>query len=223
MMVVRICAIALACVALSAPALSHPHAWIETRSDVVFDDDGRITAINVEWVFDQWYSELAVEGLDTNNDGYYSAGELHPLARENLIALKDYGYFVYARLGGKAVDYAEVSQYGMIYNSGSLMMYFTLPLAEPIDPFGGEFVYRIYDPSFFIAIDFAETKPLAALGNLPEPCGIELRPPPTGAEIESTKNMLAEKDAEWQPPEEQDFGSMFAQPVAVVCKPKSGA
>jgi ABC-type uncharacterized transport system substrate-binding protein len=86
---------------VSAPALSHPHAWIETRSDVVFDDDGRITAINVEWVFDQWYSELAVEGLDTNNDGYYSAGELHPLARENLIALKDYGYFVYARSGGE--------------------------------------------------------------------------------------------------------------------------
>jgi hypothetical protein len=75
----------------------------------------------------------------------------------------------------------------MIYNSGSLMMYFTLPLAEPIDPFAGEFVYRIYDPSFFIAIDFAETKPLAALGNLPEPCAIELRPPPTGAEIESTR------------------------------------
>jgi ABC-type uncharacterized transport system substrate-binding protein len=211
------------CGGWGGPTLAHPHACFVTRSDVVFDDEGRIAAINVEWVLDPWYSEMAVEGLDTNNDGYYSAGELRPLARENIIALKDYNYFVYARSDGQPVDYAEVSQYGMIYTNGTLMMHFTVPLAEPLDPFATQFVYRIYDPSFFIAIDFAEDKPLAALGTPPEPCTIELRAPPTGAEIEATREMLAEKAAEWQPMEEVDFGAMFAQPVAVVCKTKTGA
>jgi ABC-type uncharacterized transport system substrate-binding protein len=215
--------VALTCAAFGSPALAHPHAWIETRSDVVFNDEGRIVAINIEWDFDQGYSEMAIEGLDTNGDGYYSAGELRPLARENIIALKDYDYFVKARSGGDPVTYAEVTQYGMIYSSGTLKMHFTVPLAAPIDPFAAEFVYRIYDPSFFIAIDFAANKPLALLGNPPSPCRIELRPAPTGAEIETTRGMLAEKDQEWQPPEEEDFGSMFAQPVAVVCKPKTGA
>jgi hypothetical protein len=64
---------------------------------------------------------------------------------------------------------------------------------------------------------------LALLGNAPSPCTIELRAAPTGAEIETTRDMLAEKDQDWQPPEEDDFGSMFARPVAVVCKPKTGA
>jgi ABC-type uncharacterized transport system substrate-binding protein len=223
MTVLRCCAVALACVAFGSPALAHPHAWIETRSDVVFDDQGRIAAINIEWDFDQWYSEMAVEGLDVNNDGFYSAGELRPLARENLIALKDYDYFVKARVGTVPVEYDDVTQYGMIYSSGTLKMHFTIPLAEPVDPFSAEFVYRVYDPSFFIAIDFAENSPLALLGNVPEPCSIELRPAPTGAEIDATRNMLAEKDQEWQPPEEYDFGSMFAQPAAVVCKPKTAA
>jgi ABC-type uncharacterized transport system substrate-binding protein len=223
MRALRCCAVALACVAFATPALTHPHAWIETRSDVVFDDQGRIAAINVEWDFDQWYSEMAVEGLDENGDGFYSAGELRPLARENLIALKDYDYFVKARAGAEAVKYGDVSQYGMIYSNGILKMHFTLPLAQPVDPFAAEFVYRIYDPSFYIAIDFAENNPLALLGNPPDPCRIELRPAPTGAEIEATRDMLAEKGQDWQPPEEDDFGSMFAQPVAVVCKPKTGA
>jgi ABC-type uncharacterized transport system substrate-binding protein len=107
MTVLRFCAAALACVALGSPALAHPHAWIETRSDVVFDDEGRIAAINVEWDFDQGYSEMAVEGLDENGDGFYSAGELHPLARENLIALKDYDYFVKARAGARRFDTAR--------------------------------------------------------------------------------------------------------------------
>ena len=223
MTVPRFCAAALACFAFGSPALAHPHAWIETRSDVVFDDEGRIAAINIEWDFDQWYSELAIEGLDVNNDGFYSAGELRPLARENLIALRDYDYFVNARAGATPVEYDDVTQYGMIYNSGTLKMHFTIPLAEPVDPFAAEFVYRVYDPSFFIAIDFAENSPLALLGNVPEPCSIELRPAPTGAEIDATRDMLAEKDQEWQPEEEYDFGSMFAQPAAVVCKPKSAA
>ena len=219
MTVLRCCAIALACLASGAPALAHPHAWIETRSDVVFDDEGRIAAINVEWDFDPGYSEMAVDGLDDNGDGYHSAGELHPLARENLIALKDYDYFIKARAGAEAVSYGEVTEYGIIYTDGTLKMHFTVPLAEPLDPFAAEFVYRIYDPSFYIAIDFAENAPLALLRNAPEPCRIELRQPPTGAEIEATRDMLAEKGKDWQAPEEDDFGSMFARPAAVVCKP----
>ncbi|MFW6077457.1 MAG: DUF1007 family protein, partial [Hyphomicrobiales bacterium] len=205
------------------PALAHPHAWIETRSDVVFDDQGRIAAINIEWDFDPGYSEMAVDGLDENGDGYHSAGELRPLARENLVALKDYNYFIKARAGAAKVEYGDVTEYGIIYSNGTLKMHFTVPLAEPHDPFDAEFVYRIYDPSYYIAIDFAEASPLTLLGNAPEPCSIELRPAPTGEEIEETRDMLAEKDQEWQPPEEDDFGSMFARPAAVVCKPKTAA
>jgi ABC-type uncharacterized transport system substrate-binding protein len=219
MIALRCCAVALACVAAANQAAAHPHAWIETRSDVVFDDEGRIAAINVEWDFDPGYSEMAVDGLDENGDGYHSAGELHPLARENLIALKDYDYFIKARAGPSAVRYGEVTEYGIIYANGTLKMHFTVPLAEPLDPFAAEFVYRIYDPSFYIAIDFAENAPLALLGNAPEPCRIELRQPPTGAEIEATRDMLAEKGKDWQAPAEDDFGSMFAQSAAVVCKP----
>ena len=223
MSALRCCVVALACGAFGSSAVAHPHAWIETRSDVVFDAKGQIAAINIEWDFDEGYSEMAVEGLDENGDGFHSAGELRPLARENLIALKDYDYFVKARAGAVAVKYADVTEYGIIYSNGTLKMHFTLPLAEPIDPFAAEFVYRVYDPSFYIAIDFAENAPLALLGHPPEPCSIELRPAPTGAEIDTTRDMLSEKGKDWQPPEEDDFGSMFARPVAVVCKPKTGA
>ena len=117
-------AVALACVAFGSPALAHPHAWIETRSDVVFDGQGKIAAINVEWDFDPNYSEMAVDGLDENGDGYHSAGELMPLARENLIALKDYDYFIKARAGADAVGYGDVSKYeidGEIRGQGSVL------------------------------------------------------------------------------------------------------
>ncbi len=33
--------------------------------------------------------------------------------------------------------------------------------------------------------------------------------------------MLSSKGQDWQPDEEEDFGALFAQPVNVICKPKT--
>ena len=72
-----------------SPASAHPHVWIEMRSDVVFNDQGEITAMNLMWTFDDAYAQMALDGLDTNGDGVYSPSELDPLTRENIASLKD--------------------------------------------------------------------------------------------------------------------------------------
>ena len=41
-----------------------------------------------------------------------------------------------------------------------------------------EFIYRIYDPTFYIAIDFVGKEPVEALGNKPKSCQIEVRKVP---------------------------------------------
>ena len=205
----------------STAASAHPHVWIENRSDVVFNDEGKIIAISVEWAFDKDYSAIAIEGLDANNDGYYSAGELQPLAAENIKALKDYDYFVYAKLGKQKVTYGEVTDFGQHHTSDILKMYFTVPLTKPIDPKAGQFSYMIYDPSFFIAIDYPDASFVSAIGNTPAGCSVEMRKPPSDEETSETRQMLSEKPADWQPDTEQDFGSLFAQPVAVICKRKT--
>ena len=69
----------LACaLGAAAPAMAHPHVWVEMRSDVVFNDQGLITALNLMWTFDDNYTQMALDGLDTNGDGVYSPDELEP-------------------------------------------------------------------------------------------------------------------------------------------------
>jgi ABC-type uncharacterized transport system substrate-binding protein len=75
---------------LAVPAAAHPHVWIDMSSDVVFDDTGMVAAINIEWTFDDGYAQMALDGLDTDGDGVYSASELEALTRENMDSLKDY-------------------------------------------------------------------------------------------------------------------------------------
>ncbi|MGI9465384.1 MAG: DUF1007 family protein [Aestuariivirgaceae bacterium] len=218
----RSAALALTFVVLgSAAASAHPHVFIQNRSDVVFNDDGKIVALAIEWAFDKDYSAVATEGLDANEDGFYSAGELEPLARENLKALKDYDYFVYAKLGKDKLAYGEVTEFGQILTDNVLKMYFTVPLKQPVDPAKNEFSYMIYDPSFFIAIDYPDASAVSSVGSKPANCAVELKKPPSDEETAQTRQMLSEKSADWQPETEQDFGSLFAQPVAVTCKPKT--
>ena len=94
MKLVRNCLAVAVCLGLaSVPAAAHPHVVIEGWSDVVFNDAGLIEAIYVEWAFDDNYSEIAIDGLDANGDGHYSAAELDVLTRENIAALKEYSLF----------------------------------------------------------------------------------------------------------------------------------
>lgn len=77
-------AVALGCLLTAAScgqAIAHPHVWIDMRSDVVFNEDGLITGLNLSWSFDDGYTQMALDGLDANGDGVYSQDELTPSPR----------------------------------------------------------------------------------------------------------------------------------------------
>jgi ABC-type uncharacterized transport system substrate-binding protein len=202
----------------AAPAMAHPHVWIEMRSDVVVNDSGLVSAINVEWTFDDGYAQAALEGLDSNSDGQYSQAELDPLTKENMESLKDYDFFTFPRAGGQKLKIGPVTEYGQIYANDRLTLHFVVPLDQPVDPRRMDFYYKIYDPDFFIAMDYAQNTPVNVIGALPQGCALDVRPVPTSEELEETRQFLATKGKEWQPDTDEDFGGMFAQPVHIACK-----
>ena len=215
-------AIALLCFAWAAgqalaPARAHPHVWIEARSDVVFDDQGRIVAINHEWTMDEMYSATAVDGLDGDGDGAYSPGELAALTKENIELLKEYSYFTHFMVDGKQAAFGDAVEAGQVWNNKRLKLHFQLPLEEPISPIARQVFYRVYDPEFFIAIEFSGADAIAVLGGKPASCQVGLQTPASDQQTEQTRSMLATKGVEWQPSAEEEFGAMFAQPITVRC------
>ena len=65
---------------LAPPADAHPHVWATVRSEILLGPNHQIIGIRHAWTFDEFYTAMAVEGLDTNKDGIYSKEELQPLA-----------------------------------------------------------------------------------------------------------------------------------------------
>lgn len=204
--------------AAATPASAHPHVWIEMRSDLVFNDQGQVTAMNLEWTFDDGYAQMALDGLDANGDGVYSQDEIAPLTKENIESLKDYDYFTVIRFDGTKQPLGPVTEFGQIWSNNKLQLHLQVPLKTPLDPTKGEIVAKVYDPDFFIALDYVKDDPVTAIGAMPKQCQIVVKPVPTDAEVEQTRAMLSTKGRDWKPDTDEDFGAIFAQPVTVQCK-----
>ncbi len=84
----------------AVPAMAHPHIWVRTSSEVLFEN-GAIVGLRHAWSFDEYYSQTAIDGLDTDKDGVYSREELAELAKVNVEALKDFAYFTFPRLASQ--------------------------------------------------------------------------------------------------------------------------
>ena len=202
----------------ATPAAAHPHVWIEMQSSIVFNDAGLIKGVDLEWTFDDGYTQMALEGLDVNGDDVYSQEELAPLTKENIISMKDYDFFTVMRVGGDQQKLGEVTEYGQIWSNNKLTLHFQVPLATPVDPKKAPFTVKVYDPEFFIALDYIKDDPVDVVGKIPAACKLDVKPVPTDAELDQTRAMLSEKGKDWKPDTSEEFGALFAQAVSIDCK-----
>jgi ABC-type uncharacterized transport system substrate-binding protein len=131
----------------AAPALAHPHVFVDGRTEVVFDAQGPITAIRNIWQFDQAFSEYAIQGLDVDDDGKLSDEELKPLAKVNVEALAEYDFFTFLTVGREKFAFTPPKEYWLEFRGGRLTLFYTLPLKEPV-PVGKGLTLEIFDPEF---------------------------------------------------------------------------
>jgi ABC-type uncharacterized transport system substrate-binding protein len=171
----RAAALALAVVGATAgSAAAHPHVFVDARVEVVFDTEGRISALRHVWRFDDAFSAFASQGLDKNGDGILSIEELQPLAKVNVDSLKDYDYFTYLRAGGKRTGFKIPTEYWLQSEDGYLTLFYTLPLMQPVKPDKIGVTIDVYDPGYFVDYQFVEKDP-AKLAEAPATCAMEIK------------------------------------------------
>ncbi len=111
-------AIAATTIAALGQAQAHPHIWVSVQTTVVYDT-GTVTGLRQRWTFDEFYSSMAIQGLDTNGDGTYDRQELDELTKVNIEGLKQFGYFTVARLGDQQLEVDEPADYFMELTEGA--------------------------------------------------------------------------------------------------------
>ncbi len=202
----------IASAAVISNAAAHPHVWIFAYSDAVFDENGQVIALNIEWEFDEFYSVVAIEGLDVNENGTYEDSELRPLATANLEALKEWDYFTKVAAGSEELTFGDISDYGSYVRNGVLTLHFILPLADPADPTEQTISYKMYDPTFYIAIDYANSDALASSGAIPDSCEMKLLEADADKDEETVVESYYESMLE-----SGTIGAIYAQTAVIAC------
>lgn len=194
----------------ATPAAAHPHAWIDLRSKVVLDDDGKVTALELAWLFDDYYTVLVAEELGTG--GQPSDELLHEIAERNLANLRDHDYFTSVTYDGVHQAVGEVTRYETEVHDGRLWMRFEVPLEQPLDPRKGDLTFAVYDPTYWIEIVHLEGEPILFSGEGAENCLGRIRQPnPTMEQVSLAAALDKDETAG------DDLGELFAETVVVSC------
>ncbi len=156
-------AIGLGLMAIAQPAVAHPHVWVEIDSEILVEGR-RITGVRHRWVFDEAYSEQAVEGLDVNKDGRIDREELAELAKINMEALPQFGYFTEVHADGQRAAAKPPTDYWLERIElppakddaakrprKALVLHFTLALEQAVELAAKDVRFAVRDSSFFIA------------------------------------------------------------------------
>jgi ABC-type uncharacterized transport system substrate-binding protein len=148
---------------VAGPARAHPHVWLTVHTEVLFDH-GTVSGVRHAWTFDEFYTAMAIEGLDANKDGRYDRQELAELAKVNMDGLKEFEYFTLAKLKESRLAFLPAEDYWLEHANGLLTLHFALPLAKPVAPDAAGLTISVFDPSYFIAFAFAKDNPVKAAG-----------------------------------------------------------
>jgi ABC-type uncharacterized transport system substrate-binding protein len=167
-------------------ALAHPHVWITFEATVLYDK-GRFTGLQHKWTFDEYYTAMAIEGLDKNKDGVYDREELAELAKVNIDGLKEFGYFTYPVLAGHDVKLKEPKDYWLEHKGGALSLHFVVEFVEPVPATAKDFAFVVQDPVFFIAFLPAKVDPIKFAEGAPKSCKATIGNPKREGEEDSDR------------------------------------
>lgn len=212
-------ALTLALTILPAPLWAHPHMFLDTSVDVLFNDAGQAASVRITWVYDDLSSlqYIADRALDMDGDGMLTPAEKATLTGFDMNWDAGFPGDTYALLGGIDQALSRPRDYTADYQGGKIITTHIRDFAAPLPlDIGQTLTIQVYDPGFYAAY----TLQSAALeyGGTARACAAQIWEPDRDAADEALLAALAEYAADEDV--EADFpaiGAAYAEEVRVTC------
>lgn len=195
----------------TAPATPHPHSWIDLESRMIFDDAGRLAAVELDWLFDAFYTAFIADEFTTA--GKPASAFLEEIAAENLANLRAYDYFTRIEQDGRRLALGDVTRFQTQIDGERLRLVFTVPLAQPIAPMGSLVTFAVYDPTYYIEVLYTDGAVPALDGLASDACSLFVMPPtPTPEQVAMAFMLDASQTGE------DGLGRHFAELAQLDCR-----
>ena len=159
----------------AGPAAAHPHVFIENKVAFVFDA-GKVTALRVNWVFDDVFSDSLLMQFDADGDGKFDDLESKAVGEGTLPNLKMFHYFTYVWVDGKKLDPIDPTEFVARADDDRIVTFqMKVPLPQPVDPRTAALATEIYDNEYYVQVDLAQQDPVSLENAADVPCGASVR------------------------------------------------
>lgn len=212
--------VAAMCGLWAGPALAHPHVFIDAGIEIGFDSEGRIAAVQVVWVYDEFYSMMAISdyGLDSGFTGALTASEREELAVIYSNWQPGYAGDLFPERNGALLALSAPFDFSADYREGRIVITHRRTLDTPVRPGEAPVVFKVYDPTYYTAYTIAAPPQLRGA----EGCSADVVLPDFTHAADQLQAALDELmgGAQGEFDIEEDFpaiGADFAEEVHVSC------
>ncbi|MGL4204549.1 MAG: DUF1007 family protein [Aeromonadaceae bacterium] len=195
---------------VSPLAEAHPHSWIDMQSELQIDEQQRLTALRLSWLFDEFYSATILD--DAKAAGHTVAQELQLFGHDTITNLAKENYLNRMTLDGQKVSFGQVSEYRTQLQDGRIRFDYTLPLKQPLPLSHHQLLFAIYDSTYYVEMLHQKEHAIRLTGPGAQGCHSSLRPPNPTDEQRMYAISLDKTDQA-----DEGLGSAFAEQISVTC------
>lgn len=135
----------------ASAAQAHPHVFIDTSLEVLFDDKARATGVRITWNYDEYFSLVVAQdhGVDQDYDGNATPDEAKALAGFDMAWDEGYPGDTYAVMGDVDLPLSPPKDWTASYKDGKIttshLRVFSAPVAVGTTPLR----VQVYDPTLY--------------------------------------------------------------------------
>lgn len=207
---------ALALVLTPISAAAHPHIFIDAGVSFIFNDAGDLSAVKIEWAYDDLYTLITLDdmGLDADGDGLITVEEQAKLVGFDMNWLDGFEGDSYLTFAEKPIELGKPETATAELVNGRLITSHIRKLATPISMAGGNVAIKLYDPTYYSAY----TLDLGAEILNRDSCMMEQIPADLGKAYDLVENLLYGSNGEDDYPA---VGANFADTLTLSCETSS--
>ena len=139
-----------------APSVqAHPHIWIDNKIKLI-GTKGKITTIDVKWLFDQVYSGQIRAEYDVNNDNKFDENEIKNIQANGFNVLSERNYFAHIFVDNKMMTSLTLSRFSASITDKGVVYDFRLDLPKPIIPSNQNVTIGFYDDEYYVDIAYSD-------------------------------------------------------------------
>lgn len=197
----------------ATPALAHPHIFIDTKVEFLFDANGDLAEVRIEWTYDEFTSMLILADRGIAIDASFTEGQTGRLSGFDMNWIEDYPGDSYLYLGDQPIALSRPRDWATRVENGVITTWHLRQPEAPIALKEAQIKLQVYDPTYYTAYTIADAPVLTGR----QDCTAQVYGPDPTQAAEILRQALAELSGAYSDEDFPAIGAEFSEEIRLTC------